>query len=52
MGPTRKELLQHIVELIVATHELPTIWPESLTSRAVLNAQPGSVPTCAIPDAV
>jgi hypothetical protein len=22
MGPTRKELLQHIVELIVATHEL------------------------------
>ena len=22
MGPTRKELVQHIVELIVATHEL------------------------------
>ena len=22
MGPTRKELLQHLVELIVATHEL------------------------------
>ena len=22
MGPTRKELLQHIVDLIVATHEL------------------------------